>query len=80
MGKEIAICLYQPDEKARTKHGGSERLMNAVQGYAKGKKSVRTFQSGKDKFSNYIDALGVWKESFFLLVDVKNSCYNRKKV
>ncbi|MBO4887179.1 MAG: hypothetical protein J5589_02555 [Firmicutes bacterium] len=37
----------------------NEKLRGAIKIYAKGKKSVRTFQDGRDKFDNCLDALSV---------------------
>ena len=37
----------------------NEKMIKAIDAYAKGKKSVRTFQDGKDKFDNCLDALSI---------------------
>ena len=41
----------------------NERLSNSIKVYAKGKKSVRVFQDGRDKFDNCLDALSVMKKN-----------------
>lgn len=37
----------------------NEGVMNAIKSYSKGKKSVRTFEDGRSKFDNCLDALSI---------------------